>query len=233
MPTKRQSVAAHRRAVRGLLAIAGLFALSSVAGAGGRDRPLDFSLALEHTKVDIEYPDATIRTDIDRLGITWRERYGRLLLGAATGYSFVAQRRNLTTIGDDPQGYHFGLNFEVTLRETDRFALAVGAAYLYERVEVEDDTSDVDLRWYIPSAHLVARWQPTPHMQLFAGPRYDALAGRQRTSATTDTRLDLERSARAGSIAGLRLELDETGYVSIEGTTGALRGVTLHFGRRF
>lgn len=230
---QRQPMAARRRTARGPLAVVGLLALVSVASAGDRYRPVDFSLALGRTKVDLDYPNATVPTDIDRIGIHWRERYGRLLLGAAAGYSFVTQKRNAATAGDDPRGYHFGLNFDVTLHEADRFALAVGGAYLYERVEVDNDTDEVDLRWYIPSAQLVGRWQLTPHMQLTAGPRYDALHGRQQTSAATNTRQEIERSARGGGIVGLRLQLDETGYVSIEGTTGALRGVTLHFGRQF
>lgn len=233
MPSKHQPIAARRRAVRGSLAVVGLLALSSVASASDRYRPLDFSLALGRLKVDLDYPDASVPTDIDRFGIHWRERYGRLLLGAAAGYSFVTQRRNPATVSDDPRGYHFVLNFEVTLHETDRFALAVGGAYLYERVEIENDTDEADLRWYIPSAQVVARWQLAPHTQLVAGPRYDALHGRQQTSAATNARQDVDRSARGGGIVGLRLQLDETGYVSIEGTTGALRGVTLHFGRQF
>ena len=220
---------------RRLLAV-WLAAAIPIAAADERritDAPLDFSLYLSRTKADIDYPTARIPTRIDRIGIHWRERYPPLLLGLIGGYSYVTQTQNVPTAGLELSGYHVGVTFEIEMLKVESLRVSVGGAYLYERVKEDSGTNRVELAWHLPTAQLLAQWHATRRWELYGGAHHGYLAGEERLRGAINITEDIERRAATGGIAGIRLHLDDTGYVTLEGNSGATRSVALYFGRRY
>ena len=197
------------------------------------DPPLDFSLYLSRTKTDIDYPTAPVSTRIDRIGIHWRERYQPLLLGLIGGASYVTQTQNIPTAGLELSGYHVGVTFEIEMLKIDSLRVSLGGAYLYERVKEERGNDHIVLAWRLPTAQLLAQWRVTPAWELYGGPHYGYLDGEERLRGATNLTQDIERRADTGGIAGIRLNLDDAGYVTLEGNSGATRSVALYFGRRY
>lgn len=225
---------ARRRASR-LLAIA--LAVAAVAANADAQRPaeppLDFSLYIGRAKTDLDYPGARVPTRIDRIGIHWRERYRPLWLGLMGGGSYVTQTQHPATAGLELGGYHVGITFELDLYTAPTVRVAFGGGYLYERVDEDTSGNDVELAWHIPSAHLIAQWRLAPAVELYGGVRYDYMEGEERRRGATNSTLDIDHRAEAAGVAGMRLHLDRTRYVTLEGNGGATRGVALYFGRRY
>lgn len=226
--------ATHRRASR-LLATA--LAMAAMVASADEQRPteppLDVALYIGRAKTDLDYPGARVPTRIDRIGIHWREQYQPLWLGLMGGGSYATQTQHPATAGLELGGYHVGITFELEVYTTPTMRVAFGGGYLYERVDAETSGNDVELAWHIPSAQLIARWRLAPTVELYGGARYDYVEGEERLRGATNSTLDIEHRAETTGIAGLRLDLDNTGYVMLEGNGGSTRGVALYFGRRY
>lgn len=197
------------------------------------DRPLDFALYLSRVKTDLDYPSERVPTRIDRIGIQWRERYAPLWLGVMGGYSYVTQTQHPATAGLEIDGYHVGLTFDIDLYQTAALRLTLGGGYLYERVEAQTRGDDVELAWRIPWARFLTHWRAIPRMEIYGGIRHDALNGEERLRGAIRSTVDVERDAQTAGIVGLRVQLDESGYVMLEGYDSATRSVALYFGRRY
>lgn len=218
-----------------LLLAAGIVAASAAAADEGNriDPPSDFGLSINRSETDLDYPGDAVSTRINRIGVHWRERYAPLWLGLVGGYSYVTQTGHPATAGLELAGYHAGVTFEATLYATSGTRVTFGGEYLYERVREETDGDDVALAWHIPSARLRAEWRWTPLLELYGGVRYDYLKGEERLHGTRRSTIDVEHGPEAAGMAGLQLHLDDGGYVTLEANGGAVRGVTLSFGRQF
>ena len=219
------------------LLVAGGLALTAAAASADEprltDAPLDFALYLNRAKTDLDYPGDRVSTRIDRIGIHWREQYQPLWLGLMGGWSWVTQTQNPATAGLDLGGYHIGITFELELYSAESMRVELGGGYLYERVDEETDSDDIELAWHIPWAHVIARWHPRATWELYGGVRYDYVEGEQRLRGTVDSTTDIEHDAETAGIVGVKLTLNGNGYVALEGNDGATRSVALHFGRRY
>lgn len=198
------------------------------------DRPLDFALHLSQTKLSLEYPGAgEIDTKVQRIGISWRERYGeRLQLGLIGGGAYLTQSNNAATAGIEPNGYHTGLSLDIELYRSARFRADFRTQYLYQRVDHES-ANKIVIAWNELTAQATAAALVGGGLWAELGTRYGGIDGEQRLSGTINETRPIERNARAGAIVGLRLDVERDGYVGIRGVTGMDRGVALYFGRRF
>ena len=197
------------------------------------DPPLDFSLYLQHNTTDLDYPNARVPTQIDRIGVQWREYYAPLWLNLMLGYSWVTQTRHAPTAGLELRGYHAALGFGFELYAADRLRITLDGNYLYERADEENSGDEVELTWQIPSAQLLAQWRVVPTIDVYGGARYEKIDGQERRRDTVNITTDLEHDAKTGGVAGVRVRLDDSGYVLLEGSSSATRSVTLSFGRRY
>ena len=218
-----------------LLFAASIAAVTAVAADEGHrlNPPPEIALSINRSKTDLDYPADRVATRIDRIGVHWREHYAPLRLGLTGGYSYVTQTGHTATAGLELAGYHAGIAFEATLYATSAMRVILGGGYLYERVREETGGDDVTLAWKIPSAELRAEWRWTPLLELYGGARYDYLKGEERLHGARRSTVDIEHRAETAAVAGLRLHLDDSGYVSLEANGGAVRGVTLCFGRQY
>jgi hypothetical protein len=198
------------------------------------DRPLDFALHLSNADIPIDDGTSVAATEVQRIGITWRERYGQhLQLGFLGGASYLTQRNNAATAGLELDGYHAGLSLDIDLYDDARANLQLSATYLYQRVDSDRPNQRVVIAWREPSARFTAGVALGGRLWASAGVRYGGIDGEQRLSGTVNQTRDVERRATTGSVAELELKLDDNGYVRLTAMSGMERSVALHFGRRY
>lgn len=198
------------------------------------DRPLDFSLHFSEANLDLDYGDGRVDTTVDRIGIVWRERYGkRLQLALLGGYTYLTQGNNPPTAGRELDGYHIGVSLDVDLAVLRRATMFLNAAWLYEKADDGSTGQDSVISWNAPSLRLGVRVPLGAGLQAYGGTRYGYIDGRQRLSGTVNETRDIEETDRAGAFVGLELVLDGDGYVGLVAESGVDRRAGLYFGRRF
>lgn len=197
------------------------------------ERPLDFSLTFSQHALDLDYGAGIVDTSVDRIGVSWRERYGeRVELGLVLGYSFLTQGNNIVTAGRELDGYHAGITLDVDLLRTERTLVFAGASWLYQDVDDDDGAQHVEITWREPSVRLGISGS-VGAVRAYGGVRYADIDGRQRLSGTLNETRDIEETDSSGAFAGLELALDDDGYIGIMGQSGPDRIAGLYFGRRF
>ncbi len=207
-------------------------AVESTAGLHP-ERPLDFSLYLLQARTDLDYGAARVDTTVDRLGIAWRERYGqRLHLGLFGGYAFLTQHNNAATAGRELNGYHAGFSFDLDLLASERAALFLAAAWLYQKVDDDDGAQRVVISWNEPSVRIGTSGL-LGGVRAYGGVRYGRIDGQQRLRGALDETRSVEKTNQTGAFFGLELNLERDGYVGVAGESGPDRRVSLYFGRRF
>lgn len=198
------------------------------------DRPLDFSLHFSHHELTLDYGTARVATQVDRIGVDWRERYGRnLQLGLVGGYSFLTQTDNPQTAGRELRGYHAGAVLDLDLLARERYGASLEARWLYQKVDTNDGAQSVDISWREPSVRLRAGVAVTDGVRAYAGIRYGAIDGQQRLSGAINETRTIQETKRTGGFAGLELSLEGNGYVGVAAASGPDRYVGIYFGREF
>lgn len=207
---------------------------TTAAASDVYQRPLDFSLQLGETKSALDYGNVAIDTTIQRIGVAWREDYGRIRLGLRGGYSFITQTGQPTTAGEQLDGHHAEISFDVDLVRRRPLTLYVGGAYLYERVKNDNNAQTVRLAWHEPSARLGALIGLTPALKLRGGLQYGYIGGQERLHGAINQTTAIGRRHDTGAFLALELTLDaEGGYIGIGGQSGIERGAAVYFGRRY
>jgi hypothetical protein len=211
--------------------------LSAVAMADAypyTERPLDFSLYLSHHTLALDYTGSRVDTSVDRIGITWRERFGdSLQLGLVGGYSFLTQSNNPPDAGQELDGYHAGFSLDLDLVRRARGGVSLHGAWLYQKVDHSDAAQQVDISWREPWLELradaaVGRW-----LRVYGGVRYGAIDGTQRLSGTLNETRSVTETDRTGGLVGVQLELERNGYIGVDAASGPVRRTEVYFGRRF
>ena len=198
------------------------------------DRPLDFSLQFAEHKIDIAYPGATVATSVKRVGIVWRERYGRRVqLGLLGGYAFLSQTDNPATAGIEPKGYYAGVSLYLDLYAAEPIDVFLSTAYLYQHVDHESAAQSVDLTWREPNIQLGAGVKLGNRVRAYGGLVYASVDGTQRQSGAVNETRGIESAGRTSGFGGLELGLDGDDYVGVVAASGTNRSAGLYFGRRF
>lgn len=200
----------------------------------GLERPTDFALAFTRQELALVRGAERIDTRIERIGIAWREQYGRYArLGLLGGYSYLTQRAEPLTAGEQLDGYHAGLSVDATVPLASALSLFAGASYLYERTEGSSATQDVTLAWSAFQTEAGLALAAGRAAQLYAGVSYGELDGEERARGTVTGTRDLSADDRTGALAGFEVTLDGDGYVGVVARSGFSRGGAIYFGRRF
>ncbi len=197
-------------------------------------RPLDFSVYFNHHKTDLDHGGQRFATTVERIGIAWRESFGRdVKIGLFGGYAFVTQTDNPLTAGTELDGYHAGIALDAKLWQTGPLDFFFAGDFTYQHVDHDDTNQSVDLTWREPSARLGFDARVGPRVTLTAGALYGYIEGQERASGTISRTLDVERSARTGGFVGIAFHTDPSGSISITAQSGIKRGGALYFARRF
>lgn len=199
------------------------------------DRPLDFSLRFSHHTLVLDYGGGTnVDTAVDRIGIVWREAFGkRLQLGLIGGYSFLTQTDNPPTAGLELDGYHAGFLADVDLLALGNTRVSVHGAWLYQKMDSDVGAQRTSIAWREPSLRLAATSAIGGGVQVYGGLRYGTIDGQQRLSGTLNETRTVTQTDRTGGFVGVALDLEGNGYVGISAASGIDRHTTLYFGRHF
>lgn len=213
-----------------------LLGATAAAADGGRyaDRPPDFSLTLSHHRLDLDYGGPRIDTSVDRIGIAWRERFGeRLQLGLAGGYSFLTQSNNPPLAGRELSGYHAGLLLDLDLITYERGGVSLHGAWFYQKMDDDDGIQQIVISWREPSVSLRATARIGDALVVYGGPRYGVIDGTQRLTGTVNETRKITQTDRVGGLVGVKLNLEDNGYIGAMAATGPDRYTGVYFGRRF
>lgn len=219
--------------------IFGLLAPSALAFAGEwpepyADRPLDVNVRFSQHTLDLDYGDTVVDTSVDRVGLAWRERYGRRLqLGVYADYALLTQGNNPETAGRELTGYHVGLSLDLELLRAGPAALFLAATLGYQRVDDEQEERDIVITWTEPSVRVGASGALGAGLRAYGGVRYGELDGEQRLSGARNETRAIDEAERSGAFAGVELKLDREGYVGAFVESGVDRTARIYFGRRF
>jgi hypothetical protein len=198
------------------------------------DRPIDFSLYISHHAFALNAAGTKTDTSVDRVGITYRERYGaRLQLGLTGGYATLTQDNNPASSGRELNGYHAGFTFDLDLWQRERVNVYAGARWLYQKVDQDDGLQRVAIVTREPSYRIGASLALGDGVRAYAGLRYGRIDGEQRLSGTLKNTSAFETTDDAGGFAGLELQLEGNGYVGVATESGTDRNVAIYFGRHF
>jgi hypothetical protein len=198
------------------------------------DRPIDFSLYFSHHAFDLDTAGTKIDTSADRVGVTYRERYGaRLQLGLLGGYTVLTQDNNPATSGRELNGYHAGFSLDLDLLQGERVDSFMSARWLYQKVDHDDGSQRVTIVTREPSFRIGAGLALGYGVRAYGGLRYTRIDGEQRLSGTLNDTSVFEATRKAGGFAGVELRLEGNGYVGVATESGTDRNVAIYFGRRF
>lgn len=200
----------------------------------GLERPTDFTLAFTQHDFDLARGSDRIDTTLKRIGVHWRERYGKhVRLGLLGGYSYLTQTGEPLTAGEQLDGYHAGVSIDFDAPLSSSFSFFAGASYLYERTDDANDLQDVTLSWNVYYAETGIAVAVPGAARFYAGFNYGDLDGDQRArGAVTETR-DLSVDDRSGAMGGIEVTLDGDGYAGLVARSGLYGGAGIYFGRRF
>jgi hypothetical protein len=198
------------------------------------DRPVDFALRFSQHDFDFDYGTSRVDTSVERIGVSWRERFGeRLQLGLIGGYSWLTQRNNAPTAGRELNGYHAGFSLDLELLRVADIDAFVNALYIYQRVDADDGSQRVVIATREPEARVGAGYTFANRVRAYGGLRAGRIEGEQRLSGTLNETRAIDETRKTGGFAGVELKLENDGYVGATAETGADRRVALYFGRRF
>lgn len=174
-----------------------------------------------------------IETTVKRIGVAWRERFGkRLTLGLLGGYSYLTQRGEPLTAGEQLDGYHAGVSVDATWPLGTAVSLFAGAHYLYERTDDARVDQDVVLSWSAVYAQTGLALH-AGDARFYAGVNYGDLDGEERARGAINSTRDLSANDSTGAVGGVELTIDRDGYVGVVARSGFYRGAGIYFGRRF
>lgn len=197
---------------------------------------LDFSLLLEHSNIDLELNGEVIETNLERIGILAYDvpEHG-VHLGLALGYAFSDFNTNSRFPSLDMDGYYLGVSARGILFDSPRWLIMVEGQYLYQSVQGHnsDNTTTATLSWNEYSVTAMVNLALGGGLRLFAAPVYSGIQSSYRERGTLDQTFKLSAARHGGFLGGLRYQLNNREFVSMQYTRAAAQGVVFRFRRLF
>lgn len=203
--------------------------------------PVDRRAGSIEAELDVERDDYELAGDVgiletraSRVGISLFEAVRpELTLGFFGGVVSVSQSGQALTAGMSPGGEYLGLSLRSVPLGGSRWRLGIAARLLYQ--SVDDATADqrVELDWLETEASAVFAFDVTGTLSLYAGSSYTGLDVDQRARGVVNSTVEFTEHETGSAIAGLDLEVDPGGFVTLFVRGGARDGFTLRFRRIF
>ncbi len=197
------------------------------------EHPGDF--AVRFVQYDMSLSDKEDRLDstVKQISFGFNEAFGdRVKAGLFGGYSYLSQDDNPATEGEQLDGWHAGIAFEVAAYRTERFGLIAGARYMYQRVDEDSLPSPVEFTWYETSVYVSANTRIASGLVLFGGINHASIDGEERIDGTVRSTTNFDNSG-AGAFIGLDFEIEPRGHIGIMAETGLRNGGQIYFLHRY
>jgi len=197
-------------------------------------KTLDFSLNVARLETGLHDGQQLINTTVKQMGISsFNSSDPTLQPGILVGYAWIDIAKQSPIAGMSPEGFYVGPALRSTLLSGRRLSLSVTAAYLYQRVRDSTPDQAVTLEWYQPQLDLDAAWHMTRRVKLLLGGRYGRVDADEKLSGNINQSINLKKSSKLGSRAGLELDLGSDGQAAIISHHAIGDGVELYFRRQF
>ncbi|NOX76491.1 MAG: hypothetical protein GXP17_07760 [Gammaproteobacteria bacterium] len=218
---------------------AGVMTLAfSVTPAWARDgiiphyAPLDFSLSLEKSDLNLRNSDRRFFTRVERISVTFLEAPGpSLQYGVSLGSSYVELDNDPLSEGLRPSGYHLGMS--IHRRLVSRPEVSLSLRYLYQEVKDETAMRTTTVSWHEWESEAVLRLRASQRWRLVIGGGFAGIDARRRVRGSSNDTLQLEPLSGAQGRVGLELRESASGHVALVLRRGVFNGVKLVFSRRF
>lgn len=219
-----------------LLAVYGGTAVASAGlyPAERRVGGVEAELHVERDDYRLAGDGQVLETRASRIGIALFEAVRpNLALGFLGGVVSVNQTGQALTAGLRPGGEYLGLSLRTAAVAGRRWRLGIDARMLYQ--SVNDTTADqsVEFDWLETDAAAVFVFDATNSLSLYAGSGYTRLDVDQQARGAVNATVRFTGEERGSAIAGLDLEVDPDGFVTLFLRGGARDGFTLRFRRVF
>lgn len=199
-----------------------------------RSNILDFSLQIEHSKIDFENTALNLTSNLERIGIISIDvpskgpHFGLLL-----GYAFTdfSQNSSYETLGMD--GYYIGVSVRGYLPIRDALSLSLHGHYVYQSVDGKDDQRSASLSWDEFSATALLEYSINDIGIIFVGANAGVIEARYRESGTANSSVDLDNENDEGAIVGFSYEINRLEHFSISYQQAVKKGVLLRFRKLF
>jgi len=191
--------------------------------------------AVRFIQYDVPLSDKMGRLDstVKQISFGFTESFSeRVRAGLFGGYSYLSQDNDPPTEGEQLDGWHAGILFEVTAYRSPRLALTTGAQYMYQRVDEDNLTSPVEYTWSESNLYLRASTRLASALVLFGGLSYTSLNGDERITGATRSTTDFNNNG-AGASIGIDYEIEPRGHIGVIAETGLRKGGQIYLLHRY
>ena len=197
---------------------------------GYEDTVTGFSMDYANYDTDLVIQGAEVETDIEKLGVTFRQALGRNLSGdIELGYLATFQPAN-PFIGSNKQyGEFIGLALNGGIPLTQRLTLGGRIGYAFNRADGDIDTVETEMNWRETTALAYLTFR-LPAVALTVGAHGQNLDGDLSYAGPPSETYTFDEATSTGAYAGLDLFVSGTGRISIYANSGDRSGFTLNFG---
>lgn len=225
-----------RRSSRSVLGTAMLLLSPTISAAtspySGFSSPIDFSLSLINSDIDLQSQDATVPVSLERISIsiyTIEEPWAQL--GFITGSSYLSTRDDPVTAGMNLSGYHAGLALRSTFGNNP--VIGFHANYLYQETKDELANQAVTLSWHEWTVGLTGKIILGQRLGLSAGWNYHALKARRRASGDINDTQSMDLDSGAHSLLELEWIVQPGGRVGLILQSGNDQRTEFRFAQTF
>ena len=197
------------------------------------DHPGDF--AVRFVQYNIPLSDKTDQFDstVKQISFGFNGAFGkRVKAGLFGGYSYLSQDDNVATRGEQLDGWHAGMLFDVAVYQADRFGLNAGTRYMYQRVDEDNSPTQVEYTWSETSIYLAANARVGSSLVFFGGINQVSANGEQRIDGPVPDTTNFDNS-KAGAFIGVDFEIEPRGHIGVMAETGLRTGGQIYFMHRY
>lgn len=217
--------------LRSLLLALLLYPASSLAD---QNKAIWFALQLETFDTDWLYADSVRETRINRATIRWLEKFGGNWTGGLTlAYQEGSQGSNPVPAAQVTTGESLGIELCYDLLHQSRSSAEIVLAFEYNNMQRLLDTQNAEWSWTHGSIGLESKWGFSTNISLLLGVTAHRINGEEVLAGPINRVSDFEANEALEGLIGLKVNLDQTGYVGIDMRAGHTQGGRLTFARSF
>jgi hypothetical protein len=197
------------------------------------DAPLSFWIYLDRTTSDWDIGDATVNSEIDRIGFAFAQQYEPWLkAGLFGGFSGLTQTDNPPTEGISQSGGHFGMLLQMLPYRGERFKIDTGLNLSYNYVDNTSQDQEVETSWGEGLVYAKGILTLSPVI-LSLGGNYQYINGTEKLSGSPlNQNNDIKADENVSGLAGIDLMVGG-GTIGLHGEWGARESFAITFARNF
>lgn len=198
----------------------------------GFDGPIDFSLSLSNSDIDLHSENHTNPIALDRVSVSiFSFEDPQIQFGFITGSSALSIDNDPVSAGISFNGYHAGLALRSVYGSNPQ--LGFHANYLYQEAKGETTNQAVTLSWHEWATGITGKVILGQQLGLIAGVAYNALSARRHATGNVNETRDMTLNSNTQGLLELEWRMLTGGHVAIALQRGDYRQVEFKFAQTF